>query len=50
MGVDFSQTMVEEATHRTAGLGLPLSFVQGDLHTLDFADASFDRCYAKRTF
>jgi demethylmenaquinone methyltransferase/2-methoxy-6-polyprenyl-1,4-benzoquinol methylase len=42
VGVDFSQAMVEEATRRAAGLDLPISFVQGDLHALDFPDVSFD--------
>ena len=50
VGVDFSQAMVAEAARRSASLDLPLSFVQGDLHALAFADAAFDRCYADRTF
>lgn len=50
VGVDFSQAMVEEATRRSAGLDLPLRFVQGDLHALAYPDAAFDRCFAAGTF
>jgi ubiquinone/menaquinone biosynthesis C-methylase UbiE len=50
IGLDFSQTMVEEARQRTQGMNLPAHFVQGDVQHLSFADDTFDRCYADRTF
>lgn len=46
VGIDYGQTMVDEATARAVGLGLPLEFRQGDAHDLPLADASFDRCLA----
>ncbi|GCE21570.1 methyltransferase domain-containing protein [Dictyobacter kobayashii] len=49
-GLDFSQRMVEVARRRTPDFSLPLRFMQGDLHELSFADNTFDRCYAEKTF
>jgi ubiquinone/menaquinone biosynthesis C-methylase UbiE len=50
VGIDYGQTMVDEATARAAGLGLPLEFRQGDAHELPLADATFDRCLATQVF
>ena len=50
VGLDLSQTMLEVAKQRSQGLDLPLRFCQADLHHLPFADATFDRCYADKTF
>ncbi|MGI8854790.1 MAG: methyltransferase domain-containing protein [Thermomicrobiales bacterium] len=48
VGVDVSATMVAEAQRRTAGMGLPVEFTQGDAHHLDFPDDTFDGCRAER--
>lgn len=48
VGIDFSATMIEEAQRRTAGIGLPIEFIRGDAHHLDFSDGSFDGCRAER--
>ena len=50
VGIDYSQTMVDEATARSAGLGLPIEFQQADAHDLPFDDANFDRCLATQVF
>lgn len=50
VGIDYSQAMVDEATARSEGLGLPIEFQQADAHDLPFADASFDRCLATQVF
>ena len=50
VGLDFSETMVREAQRRCVGVGLPVSFTQGDAHALPFDTGAFDRCYADRTF
>jgi SAM-dependent methyltransferase len=50
VGIDYSQTMVDEANARSAGLGLPIEFQQADALDLPFADASFDRCLATQVF
>ncbi|GCE07460.1 methyltransferase domain-containing protein [Dictyobacter aurantiacus] len=49
-GLDFSQTMLDNAKLRTGELSLPINFMQGDLHQLPFADNTFDRCYSDKTF
>jgi ubiquinone/menaquinone biosynthesis C-methylase UbiE len=49
-GLDFSQTMVQEAQKRSHDANLPVTFCQGDVHHLAFADNTFDRCRADRTF
>lgn len=50
IGLDYSRTMVDEARRRSRGMHLPVSFVRGDAQRLAFADATFDRCRADRTF
>lgn len=40
--------MIAEAQRRTVGLGLPVTFMQGDAHHLDFPDGTFDGCRAER--
>jgi SAM-dependent methyltransferase len=48
VGVDFSATMIAEAQQRTVGMDLPVVFIQGDAHHLDFSDDAFDGCRAER--
>jgi ubiquinone/menaquinone biosynthesis C-methylase UbiE len=48
VGLDKSAEMVAEARNRAAGSGLPVEFVVGDAHSLDFPDASFDRVRTER--
>lgn len=50
VGVDASATMIEEARARSVASGLPVAFERADAAHLDFADASFDGCYAIRVF
>jgi len=50
VGVDYAQTMVDVATARAAGLGLPVTFRQGDAHDLPFEDNTFERCLATQVF
>ncbi len=46
VGLDSGVSMIEEATKRYAGEGLPLAFVVGDAADIDFPDGSFDRTRA----
>jgi ubiquinone/menaquinone biosynthesis C-methylase UbiE len=50
VGVDASETMIEESRRRSSCLGLPVEFITGDAHRLDFADGSFDSARADRVF
>lgn len=50
VGVDVSETMVEEARRRAEGTGLPAEFHLGDAHRLEFPDGAFDGCRAERVF
>lgn len=50
VGIDFSQTMIDEANKRSQGMSLPASFRQGDVHRLESKDNTFDRCRADKTF
>ena len=43
VGVDFSETMVQEARRRSEGTNLPVEFHQGDIMALELADDTFDR-------
>ena len=49
LATDFSDTLIEEAIARTAGLGLPLEFRVADGHALPFPDESFDAVRIERT-
>ncbi len=49
-GLDLSQIMVDEARRRSQSSNLPVRFLQGDVQRLQFADQTFDRCYADKTF
>jgi len=50
VGIDYGQTMVDEAIARSEGLGLPIEFRQADAHDLPFPNDSFDRCLATQVF
>ena len=50
VGIDYGQTMVDEANARAKGLGLSIEFRQADAHDLPFPDQSFDRCLATQVF
>jgi SAM-dependent methyltransferase len=50
VGIDYGQTMVDEAVARSDGLGLPIEFRQADAHDLPFPEESFDRCLATQVF
>lgn len=49
-GIDFSQEMINAATRQAAKRDLPLTFQQGSIYALKFADNFFDRCRADKTF
>ena len=52
-GLDFSQAMVDVAKQRSEGSDLSdlsVSFVQADARAMPFADNTFDRCRADKTF
>jgi ubiquinone/menaquinone biosynthesis C-methylase UbiE len=48
IGVDLSETMLQEARTRAANQQLPVEYVLADATQLPFADASFDGCQASR--
>ena len=48
VGLDGSATMVAAARQRSLGSDLPVEFVVGDAHHLDFPDSSFDACRTDR--
>jgi len=48
VGVDISETMIDEARRRTGSLGLPVEFEVGDCQELAFDDATFDACRSER--
>jgi ubiquinone/menaquinone biosynthesis C-methylase UbiE len=43
VGLDYAATAIETATNRTEGKRDRLTFVQGDMNSLDFEDRSFDK-------
>lgn len=42
-GLDYAASAIETATKRTSAKGDRLTFVKGDMNSLDFADHSFDK-------
>jgi ubiquinone/menaquinone biosynthesis C-methylase UbiE len=48
VGLDLSQTMIDEARRRSAGSELPVEFDIGDSQKLPFADDEFDACRTER--
>jgi ubiquinone/menaquinone biosynthesis C-methylase UbiE len=50
VGIDVSEVMIAQARARTQDMALPVAFECGDGCQLRFPDASFDGCYAIRTF
>jgi SAM-dependent methyltransferase len=50
VGVDASQTMIQEAQRRSEGLGLPVEFITGDARRLDFDNCTFTCARADRVF
>jgi len=50
LGIDYSQTMVNEAQRRAEGLNLSVKFSLGDTHNLEFPDNTFDACRSERSF
>ncbi len=48
VGVDNSQVMLEACRKWSEGVDLPEEFFPGDIHHLDFADATFDGCRTER--
>lgn len=47
-GLDFSQSLIDEARRRAEGQELPVDFVQGDVTKLEFPADTFDACKADR--
>jgi len=50
VGVDSSAAMITEARKRAESLNLPVEYIVGDAHRLDFADNTFDGCRTERVF
>jgi ubiquinone/menaquinone biosynthesis C-methylase UbiE len=50
MGLDYSQTMTNEATRRASSGSLTVSFIQGDAYALPFENNTFDAAYSLLTF
>ena len=48
VGMDLSQTMIDEARRRAATGDLPVEFEVGDAQSLPFADGTFDACRTER--
>jgi ubiquinone/menaquinone biosynthesis C-methylase UbiE len=48
VGLDLSERLLEVARSRSDGAAYPGTFVQGDMHHMPFATASFDGCRAER--
>jgi ubiquinone/menaquinone biosynthesis C-methylase UbiE len=50
VGIDPSQTMLEEARRRAKDTKLPIEFQKGDIYDLQFDDDTFDASRAERVF
>ncbi len=50
VGVDSSGAIITEARKGAEGLTLPVEYIVGDAHRLDFAGSTFDGCRAERVF
>lgn len=50
VGVDSSETMIQEAQKRSQELDLVVKYQQGDIYNLEFPDNTFDACRADRLF
>lgn len=48
VGLDLSESMIEQARQRSEGSDLPVEFVPGSAYDLPFPDASFDACRCER--
>jgi ubiquinone/menaquinone biosynthesis C-methylase UbiE len=48
LGIDASPLVVAEATRRSQGRNLPVSFEVGDARAIELPDAAVDRCRAER--
>jgi ubiquinone/menaquinone biosynthesis C-methylase UbiE len=48
LGVDASPLAIAEATRRSQGRNLPVTFQVGDAHAVELPDAAVDRCRAER--
>lgn len=48
VALDSNAAVLDEARRRAQGGAGTLTFVQGDVQRLDYADATFDRCYCER--
>jgi ubiquinone/menaquinone biosynthesis C-methylase UbiE len=48
VGVDFSASMIGEATRRQSGSAVPATFEQGDAQKLRFEPGTFDACRTER--
>jgi ubiquinone/menaquinone biosynthesis C-methylase UbiE len=50
VGIDASETMIQEARARAAEAHLPVEYLSGDAYRLPFADGTFDGCQSSRVF
>ncbi len=48
VGIDYSDAMVQEAAKRAKQLNLPIEYYQGDAHSINFPNNSFDLCRSER--
>jgi ubiquinone/menaquinone biosynthesis C-methylase UbiE len=48
VALDASKAMIDEARRRSAGSNLPIDFITGDAHLLEFTDNTFDACWVER--
>ncbi len=50
VGIDLSETMLEEARQRAKGVALPIEFYKGDIYDIQFDYETFDASRAERVF